>query len=116
MILCKHCGSKNHVKNGIVHGKQRYKCQDCCKTYREGYLCEKHTNEQQLRVIKWYLEGAGIMSIGSEVKLLTLKQLNHVTLAPICHWLFGLKSAIVLTFRQVTIMRFMGDIRLIKNT
>ena len=63
MILCKHYGSDKHVKNGIVHGKQRYKCKDCARTYREGDLREKYTAEQRIRVIKWYLEGAGIMSI-----------------------------------------------------
>ena len=63
MILCKHCGSDKHVNNGIVHGKQRYKCKDCARTYREGDLREKYTAEQRIRVIKWYLEGAGIMSI-----------------------------------------------------
>lgn len=61
--LCKHCGSNLRVKNGYVQGKQRYKCKECGKTYREGDLREKYSNEQKLRVIKWYLEGAGIMSI-----------------------------------------------------
>ena len=61
--LCKHCGSGIRVKNGYVQGKQRYKCKECRKTYREGDLRERYSNEQRLRVIKWYLEGAGIMSI-----------------------------------------------------
>jgi transposase len=61
--ICKHCGNSERVKNGYVQGKQRYKCKECGKTYREGDLREKYTNEQRLRVIKWYLEGAGIMSI-----------------------------------------------------
>jgi len=60
---CKHCGSEKRVKNGYVKGKQRWECKGCGKTYREGDLREKYTNEQRLRVIKWYLEGAGIMSI-----------------------------------------------------
>ena len=60
---CKHCGSDKKVKNGYVQDKQRYKCKDCGKTYRAGDLREKYTNEQRLRVIKWYLEGAGIMAI-----------------------------------------------------
>jgi len=60
---CKHCGSSKRVKNGYVRGKQRWKCQDCGKTYREGDLREKYTNEKRLRVLKWYLAGAGIMSI-----------------------------------------------------
>lgn len=61
--VCKHCGFGGRVKNGYVHGKQRYKCKGCGKTYREGDLREKYSNDQRLRVIKWYLEGAGIMSI-----------------------------------------------------
>jgi transposase-like protein len=61
--LCKHCGCEKRVKNGYVQGKQRYKCKDCGKTYREGDSRERYSNEQRLRVIKWYLEGAGIMSI-----------------------------------------------------
>ncbi|KIE05921.1 hypothetical protein NF27_CG01010 [Candidatus Jidaibacter acanthamoeba] len=50
------------VKNGNIGGKQRYKGKSCGKNYREGDLRERYTNEQRLRV-KWYLEGARIMSI-----------------------------------------------------
>ena len=60
---CKHCGGEGRVKNGYVQGKQRYKCKDCSKTYREGDLREKYTNDQRLRVVQMYLEGIGIMSI-----------------------------------------------------
>ena len=63
MVKCKHCGSLSSVKNGFVHGKQRYKCKICNKTFREGDLREKYSNAKRLRVIQWYLEGAGIMSI-----------------------------------------------------
>src|SRR3954469_2467198 len=61
--LCKHCGCDRRIRNGYVQGKQRYKCKSCGKTYREGDSRERYSNEQRLRVIKWYLEGAGIMSI-----------------------------------------------------
>ena len=61
---CKHCGSTERVKNGFVQGKQRYECLIACgKTYREGDLREKYNLETKRRVIKWYLEGAGITSI-----------------------------------------------------
>lgn len=33
IILCKHCGSPSTVKCGIVHGKQRYQCKNCSKTF-----------------------------------------------------------------------------------
>lgn len=60
---CKYCGSPERVKNGFVQGKQRYECLSCGKTYREGDLREKYSLKTKLRVIKRYLEGAGIMSI-----------------------------------------------------
>ena len=62
-MVCKHCGYDKYVKNGIVGGKQRYECKNCTKTFREGDLREVYTDEKRLRVVKWYLEGAGIMSI-----------------------------------------------------
>ena len=33
IIPCKHCGSPDTVKCGIVHGKQRYQCKNCNKTF-----------------------------------------------------------------------------------
>lgn len=62
-MKCKHCGSEDYVRNGIVGGKQRYLCNQCCKTFREGDKREKYSNAKRMRVIQWYLEGAGIMSI-----------------------------------------------------
>ena len=63
MRKCKHCGSARYVKNGYVNKKQRYKCKECEKTFRDGDLREVYSEEKKLRVIKWYFEGAGIMSI-----------------------------------------------------
>ena len=36
MVICKRCGSTDHVKNGIVRGKRRYKCQRCAYNFIEG--------------------------------------------------------------------------------
>jgi len=60
---CKHCESGKRVKNGYVRGKQRRNSRDCGKTDQEGDLREKYTNKKRIRIVKWYLEGAGIMSI-----------------------------------------------------
>ena len=60
---CKDCGSEERVRNGVVHGKQRYKCKICGLNYREGDERVKYSDEKRIRVIKWYLEGAGIRSI-----------------------------------------------------
>ena len=63
MINCKHCGSSARVKNGIVRGKQRYRCKECRKVYCEGDLRERYSLEQKFRIMKMYLEGVGIRSI-----------------------------------------------------
>ena len=28
-LRCKGCGSEEHVKNGLMRGKQRYRCKAC---------------------------------------------------------------------------------------
>ena len=63
MIICKHCSGGRYVKDGNVKGKQRYKCKDFKRIFRDGDLREKYTIEKKIQVVKWYLEGAGIRSI-----------------------------------------------------
>lgn len=63
MLTCKHCSSSKLVKNGLVKRKQRYECKDCGKTFREGDNREKYDFNKQMKVLSWYLEGAGIRSI-----------------------------------------------------
>ena len=43
MILCKHCGGEECVKNGLIKGKQRYLCRACVKTFRLGDAREKYS-------------------------------------------------------------------------
>ena len=64
MIKCKHCTSVSAVKNGKTNNnKQRYKCKECGKVFRLGDVREKYSFEQKMRVLSWYLDGAGIRSI-----------------------------------------------------
>ena len=35
-MSCKKCGCKDGVKNGLVRGKQRYKCAHCGYNYTSG--------------------------------------------------------------------------------
>ena len=63
MLQCKHCGSESSVKNGFVQGKQRYKCNDCGKTFRIGDDREKYDISIKLRVMRYYLRGTGIRTI-----------------------------------------------------
>jgi transposase len=43
MPACKKCGSEQAVKNGIVAGKQRYRCKGCGCNFRVG---DNRTNER----------------------------------------------------------------------
>ncbi len=63
MIICKHCGCESKVKNGIVRGKQRYRCKECRKVYCERDEREKYSMHKKLKVIKMYLESVGIRAI-----------------------------------------------------
>lgn len=63
MKNCKYCNSQRLVMNGIVLGKQRYRCKDCRRTCREGDDRIVYSNEKRMKVIKCYLEGVGIRSI-----------------------------------------------------
>jgi transposase-like protein len=63
MLSCKSCGSSEAVKNGFVKNKQRYKCKSCGRTFREGDKRQIHDFDKKVKVLKLYLEGAGIRSI-----------------------------------------------------
>jgi transposase len=43
MSVCKNCKSDRVIKNGIVRGKQRYKCKDCAYNFVIG---DARSNEQ----------------------------------------------------------------------
>lgn len=60
---CKFCGLNNYVKNGFVHGVQRYKCKQCLSNFIEGDKRQKYTQQDRLKVIKLYLENCGIRTI-----------------------------------------------------
>ena len=63
MINCRFCKHNEYVKNGFIAGKQRYKCRNCKRSFRLDDKRIKHDINVKLRVIKWYLDGAGIRSI-----------------------------------------------------
>ncbi len=43
MPICKKCDSRDYVKNGLVAGRQRYKCKNCGCNFREG---DSRTNDK----------------------------------------------------------------------
>ena len=61
-IIYKFCNNDVVVKNGVVYGKQRYKCKACNRNFRLEDKREKYNEEVKLKVIKLYLENCGIRS------------------------------------------------------
>ena len=78
MEKCKHCAGNKLIKNGFEKSKQRYKCKCCKRTCREGDERVKYTLEKKIRVLKWYLEGAGIRSI---------ERMEEVSATLIVYWI-----------------------------
>ena len=62
-VTCKSCGASAYVKNGFVHGVQRYKCRECRCNFVSGDKRQKYTMMDRLKVIKLYLENCGIRTI-----------------------------------------------------
>lgn len=78
MQECKHCGSENYVKNGMMQGKQRYLCKSCKRTYTIATKNQGRALEKQLAVI---LYGSGKASFRF------LGRLFQVCPATIMNWI-----------------------------
>ena len=63
MKNCKYCNSSKLVKNGVIQGKQRYKCKNCSRQNRDGDERVKYGFDKKIKVVRSYLEGVGIRSI-----------------------------------------------------
>ena len=62
MLTCPKCSQTNCTKDGIVKGKQRYKCKGCAYRYTVAHKgASKDIKRQALNL---YLEGLGFRSIG----------------------------------------------------
>ncbi|KAA6331939.1 hypothetical protein EZS27_019514 [termite gut metagenome] len=61
---CPKCQSTNKIKNGIVRGRQRYKCKDCHYTYTVEKRSGEYPKSERKKALQLYLEGLGFRSIG----------------------------------------------------
>jgi len=61
---CPRCNSSSHKKNGIVDGRQRYKCHDCGYNYSVGMKSTASPTSVKRQALQLYLEGLGFRSIG----------------------------------------------------
>ena len=64
---CKHCGSGSYVRNGTAHGRQRYRCEACGRSFTATPPRGKPPAMKALAVL---LYGLGNVSQGMIAKLL----------------------------------------------
>ena len=68
-MKCPKCGSEEYCKDGIVKGRQRFKCKKCI--YR--YTVEKKSDIKSIEIrrlaFEMYLEGLGFRAIGRILKI-----------------------------------------------
>lgn len=69
LLLCKKCKSDNLVKNGSQNNKQRYKCKDCGRVFRDS--SPKYSAEFKFEAIKMYLSSMSIRAIAR------IKKVHH---------------------------------------
>lgn len=67
VTACKHCGGGSFVKNGVVHGRQRYRCKTCGRNCTAAPARGKPAAMKALAVLLYAL---GNVSQGMIAKLL----------------------------------------------
>jgi transposase-like protein len=86
-MKCPHCQQEKVVKNGRSrHGRQRWLCRDCRRTFGEGDL-RRHPETTQQQALKLYLEGVGFRGIErllgvSHVAVMNWVKAQALALAP----------------------------------
>lgn len=77
MEYCPRCRSTDFIRDGIVKGRQRYKCKQCLYHYSVLHKAGISTELKAL-AIKMYLEGLGFRSIGRILGVSNVSVLNWV--------------------------------------
>ena len=66
MIICPKCCSEQCVKDGIIKGRQRYRCKSC--NFRHTVQHRGKSPDIKRQALELYLEGLGFRSIGRFLK------------------------------------------------
>lgn len=77
MESCPRCSSKDFIRDGLVKGRQRYKCKQCIYHYS---VVHKAGISPELKALalKLYLEGLGFRSIGRVLGVSNVSVLNWI--------------------------------------
>jgi len=66
---CPKCKSSRRVKDGIIHGRQRYRCKECLYRYTVERKSDVKPAQVRRLALELYLEGLGFRSIGRILKI-----------------------------------------------
>jgi transposase-like protein len=66
---CTRCGSTNYCKDGIVKGRQRYKCAICNYRYTVAQKSDVKSVSTKRMAFEMYLEGLGFRAIGRILRI-----------------------------------------------
>lgn len=66
---CPECKSSHYVKDGILHGRQRYRCKNCRYRYTVERKSDVKTPSTRRLAIELYLEGLSFREIGKILKI-----------------------------------------------
>ena len=77
-MLCPKCNSEGQTKDGIVKGRQRYKCKECNYRYTVQQKSTAKSKELKRYALQLYLEGLGFRSIGRLLKVSNVSVLNWI--------------------------------------
>ena len=80
MEKCKKCSSADTYKNGLVRGKQRYKCNTCGLNFTLGDRRNLRAKKQEIKdlAIQLYQLGLGFRAIGKFLGVSNVSVLNWV--------------------------------------
>jgi len=68
-MKCPKCGSEEYCKDGIVKGRQRFKCKKCNYRYTVEKKSDVKSTEIRRLAFEMYLEGLGFRAIGRILKI-----------------------------------------------
>ena len=97
MKECKFCGSTLLIKSGIIWNKQRYKCKECGKYFREGDERIKYDIKEQEMAFILYTEGNGFRRIARILSPIFNKKIYYQT---VYKWLLKRHSNLQLEERR----------------
>jgi transposase-like protein len=77
-MQCPRCNNSDYVKNGLVNGRQRYKCKQCNYNYTVELKSYAKPKKLKRFALEMYLEGIGFRSIARLLKVSNVSVLKWI--------------------------------------